>query len=123
MNFEYLLDERKTKQRCKSRPNESCYWIPTGNIIDGYFFDHRHILIKTVEDDSDGEPLIVLPDDYKPKKEKHTLVQVLNSAEDVRFDLKNNPRIIVDQSMIEEISINNTIYRIIQDNYVIGIID
>jgi len=84
---------------------------------------NRHILIKTVEDDSDGEPLIVLPDDYKPKKEKHTLVQVLNSAEDVRFNLKNNPRIIVDQSMIEEISINNTIYRIIQDNYVIGIID
>ncbi len=32
MNFEYLLDERKTKQHCKSRPNESCYWIPTGNI-------------------------------------------------------------------------------------------
>ena len=41
----------------------------------------------------------------------------------MRFDLKNNPRIIVDQSMIEEISVNNTIYGVIQDNYVVGIID
>ena len=84
---------------------------------------NRHILIEKDCDNKSSEPLLVLPDDYKPAMDKHTVVRVLNSAEDVRFDLKNNPRIIVDQSMIEEISINNTIYRVIQDNYVVGIID
>ena len=84
---------------------------------------NRHILIEEESKDKGPKPLLVLPEDYKPKKDKHAVVRVLNSADDVRFDLKNNPRIIVDQSMIEEISINNTIYRIIQDNYVVGIID
>tara|TARA_R110000744_G_scaffold103582_11_gene198611 strand:+ start:80 stop:337 length:258 start_codon:yes stop_codon:yes gene_type:complete len=84
---------------------------------------NRYILIEKEQNDKSLESLVVLPEDYKPKIEKHVAVRVLNSAEDVRFDLKNNPRIIVDQSMIEEISINNTIYKVIQDNYVIGIID
>ena len=84
---------------------------------------NRYILVEKEEDKNSLESLVVLPEDYKPKIEKHTVVRVLNSAEDVRFDLKNNPRIIVDQSMIEEISINNTIYKVIQDNYVVGIID
>ena len=84
---------------------------------------NRHILIDKDSVDQDSKPLLILPDDYKPTLDKHTVVRVLNSAEDVRFDLKNNPRIIVDQSMIEEISVNNTIYRVIQDNYVVGIID
>lgn len=84
---------------------------------------NRHILIEKDQDTNSLESLVVLPEDYKPKVEKHAVVRVVNSAEDVRFDLKNNPRIIIDQSMIEEISINNTIYKVIQDNYVIGIID
>ena len=84
---------------------------------------NRHILIEKDHDNKSSTPIVVLPDDYKRTMEKHAVVKVLNSADDVRFDLKNNPRIIVDQSMIEEISINNTIYRVIQDNYVVGIID
>jgi len=84
---------------------------------------NRHILVEKDQIDKSPESLVVLPEDYKPKIEKHIVVRVLNSAEDVRFDLKNNPRIIVDQSMIEEISVNNTIYKVIQDNYVVGIID
>jgi len=84
---------------------------------------NRHILIEKDLEQHASKPLLILPDDYKPTLDKHAVVRVLNSADDVRFDLKNNPRIIVDQSMIEEISINNTIYRVIQDNYVVGIID
>ncbi len=84
---------------------------------------NRHILVEKEYENKSSEPLLVLPDDYKPTIAKHAVVKVLNSADDVRFDLKNNPRIIVDQSMIEEISVNNTIYRVIQDNYVVGIID
>ena len=83
---------------------------------------NRHILIENTAADP-SEQLIVLPEDYKPKMEKHAVFRVLNSAEDVRFDLSEEHRIIVDQSLIEEISIDNTIYRVIQDNYVVGIID
>ncbi len=84
---------------------------------------NRHILVEKEYENKSTEPLLILPDDYKPTMDKHVVVRVLNSADDIRFDLKNNSRIIVDQSMIEEISVNNTIYRVIQDNYVVGIID
>ena len=60
---------------------------------------NRHILIDKDFEEQDSKPLLILPDDYKPTLDKHAVVRVLNSAEDVRFDLKNNPRIIVDQSM------------------------
>lgn len=83
---------------------------------------NRHILIEKDKSDS-TEQLIVLPEDYKPKMDKHAVFKVLNCADDVRFDLKDLPRIIVDQSMVEEISVDNTIYRVIQDNYVVGIIN
>ena len=32
MNFEHLFDKKRKKAFCKEKQNESCYWIPTGNI-------------------------------------------------------------------------------------------
>ena len=55
---------------------------------------NRHILVEREHESKSSEPLLVLPEDYKPKMDKHAVVRVLSSAEDVRFDLKNNPRII-----------------------------
>jgi hypothetical protein len=46
---------------------------------------------------------------------------VLRAADDVRFDLCQNNKIIVDRSMVEQITIGSTNYDVILDNYVIGI--
>ena len=51
------------------------------------------------------------------------MVSALKSASDVRFDLSEGTKVVVDRSMIEEISIGGTIYNVILDNYVIGIVD
>ena len=88
---------------------------------------NRHILIKTVEDDSDGEPLIVLPDDYKPPEERYATAEVVAYASDVRFKDQlvmcggTGTSVIIDKSMIEEITINNSKINVILDNYVVGI--
>ncbi len=82
---------------------------------------NRHILIDTLDKD-EAKPTIVLPDDYKPKKEKHATATVLSTSDDVRFELSQGTKIIVDQSMIEQIVLNDTTYNVVLDNYVVGIV-
>ena len=83
---------------------------------------NRHVLIDIQENNSD-KPAIILPDDYKPSKDKYCSAVVVNSADDIRFKLIDGSKIIVDQSMIEQIVINQTTYNVILDNYIVGIID
>ncbi len=83
---------------------------------------NRHILIELVNGEESSAPLIVLPQDFTPTMEKYAVVKVVNFADDIRFELKSAPRIVVDQSMIEEIVVNKTTYNVIQDNYVVGIV-
>tara|TARA_Y100001963_G_C6655864_1_gene388012 strand:- start:236 stop:502 length:267 start_codon:yes stop_codon:yes gene_type:complete len=83
---------------------------------------NRHILISTPIEE-EGAPTIILPEDYKPTKEKYTSVRVLATADDIRFELSDESEIIIDQSMVERIVINQTTYNVILDNYVVGIIN
>ena len=82
---------------------------------------NRYILVDMPKKDS-HDSLIVLPDDYKPAEEQHAEVVVVEAAHDVRLQLEKGARVIVDRSMIEEINISDTIYNVILDNYVVGII-
>jgi hypothetical protein len=50
-------------------------------------------------------------------------VVALGAAWDVRFEVEEDARLVVDRSMIEEISIGDTIYNVILDNYVVGMIE
>ncbi len=84
---------------------------------------NRYILIETHAAKDTAESLIVLPEDYNPPKAKHMLASVVNAAADVRFDLMPGNKIVVDNSMIEEITINGTNYNVVLDNYVLGILE
>jgi co-chaperonin GroES (HSP10) len=84
---------------------------------------NRHILIDVnTHPDASSESLIVLPEDYAPEIDRHAQVSVLSTAPDLRIDVDQGDKLIVDRSMIEEISIGGTIYNVILDNYVLGII-
>ena len=84
---------------------------------------NRHILIDVNnKTDSNQESLIVLPEDYAPEIDRHAQVSVLRAAPDLRIDIEQGDKLIVDRSMIEEISIGGTIYNVILDNYVLGIV-
>ena len=68
---------------------------------------------------------IVLPDDYNPKQERYVIATVVSCATDVRFchDLDKGKRVLVDQSMIEEIDVNNGQITVVLDNYVVGLFE
>lgn len=82
---------------------------------------NRYILIempqKTVEKDS----IVLLPEDYKPEEQRYAEATVLRVSDDVRFNLYEGSKIIIDRSMIEQITIGSTNYDVILDNYVVGI--
>ena len=84
---------------------------------------NRHILIE-VGSGQEGaeEPLIVLPEDYKPEMSRYVEARVIEIAEDVRLNLEKNTKVIIDRSMVDEIALGLTIYNVILDNYVVGII-
>ena len=87
---------------------------------------NRYIQVKISKPEQDlDEYGIILPDDYNPKQERYVIATVVSCATDVRFchDLDKGTRILVDQSMIEEITINNETISIILDNYVVGLVE
>tara|TARA_Y100000592_G_scaffold15530_1_gene22793 strand:- start:21056 stop:21322 length:267 start_codon:yes stop_codon:yes gene_type:complete len=83
---------------------------------------NRHILVDLDQRTDEQKSLIVLPEDYQPEQQKHSVVRVLEKSDDVKFDLLVGSKIVVDSSMIEEIVINNTTYNIILENYVVGVL-
>ena len=84
---------------------------------------NRYILIELPKIHDPSESLIVLPEDYKPEEERFIEVAALKAAQDVRFSIEADAKLVVDRSMIEEISIGGTIYNVILDNYVVGMIE
>jgi len=83
---------------------------------------NRYILIEKAQPEEKTSS-VLLPEDYEPKQEIHSMYRVLDWAQDTRFDLKKHAFVAVDNKMIEEICINNVTYYIVQDNYVVGIVD
>ena len=86
---------------------------------------NRYVLVENSTEESDQEtPMgILLPDDYKPTEERYTSLKVISCADDIRFKLSAGSIIIVDRKMIEQITVNNRIYSIVQDNYIVGIVN
>jgi co-chaperonin GroES (HSP10) len=85
---------------------------------------NRYILIE-IQDENENKTAsgVILPDDFKVKDEKFVVANVISWAHDVRFteSLSADAIVIVDKSMVEEVNVNNQLFTIIQDNYVVGI--
>tara|TARA_Y100001938_G_scaffold56254_1_gene78405 strand:- start:349 stop:636 length:288 start_codon:yes stop_codon:yes gene_type:complete len=89
---------------------------------------NRYIQINLPKPKQQPASSLVLPDDYKPTEERHITAEVVAYASDIRFKDQlmmcggNGASVIVDKSMIEEITINNSKINVVLDNYVVGII-
>ena len=89
---------------------------------------NRYIQIELPKPKPQASSSIMLPEDYKPTEERHVTAKVVAFASDVRFKDQLvmfggvGTSVIVDKSMIEEITVNNKKINIILDNYIVGII-
>ncbi len=89
---------------------------------------NRYIQIELPEVVAQTNSGIVLPENFKPTEERYSTATVVAYASDVRFKDQlvmcggRGASVIVDKSMIEEISINNEKINVVLDNYVVGIV-
>jgi len=87
---------------------------------------NRYIQIKLPETPvSQTTSGIVLPDDFKPAEERYGTATVISCATDVRFgaELSMNSKVVIDKSMVEEITVDNERINVVLDNYIVGIIN
>jgi co-chaperonin GroES (HSP10) len=84
---------------------------------------NRHILIEKQEAKQERTSDLLLPEDYKPKQEQYSSYKVIDWSEDTRFPLTEGCHVVIDNKMIEEITVNKATYFIVQDNYIVGILN
>ena len=84
---------------------------------------NRHILVDYSPPQESADSGILLPDDYKHPTEDYVVVNVLAVSEDVSIRCNTDDQIVIDKKMLEEISVNHSIYYLILENYVIGVIE
>ena len=86
---------------------------------------NRHLVIEIPEKDAQQTSTgILLPEDYSPTQEKYIVATAQQWSSDVRFAEQMTPgcEILIDSSMIQEITVKNEKFTIVLDNYVIGIL-
>lgn len=94
---------------------------------------NRHVLIvpHTIKkQENKSESGVLLPDDYKPKESRYVTATVLDVSEDCNAALKKLKRssmeesrdVIIERSMIEEVSHKDKNYYLILENYVVGML-
>tara|TARA_B100001564_G_C20514253_1_gene612113 strand:- start:18 stop:320 length:303 start_codon:yes stop_codon:yes gene_type:complete len=66
---------------------------------------------------------ILLPSDSKVNEARHACVKVKSWDVDVRFanSLNENSYLIVDKSMVEDVTVNGKTINLVLDNYVLGL--
>ena len=91
---------------------------------------NRHLLIvphfKREEPNESG---ILLPEDYKPREDRYITATVVDVAQDCAEPFQKLRRgtiaektIVVDMSMIEEVSVQDKTNHLILENYVVGLL-
>jgi co-chaperonin GroES (HSP10) len=81
---------------------------------------NRHLLVTPIEDKEEKEQSTVLvPEGYKSKP-RHGRVKVLEKAEDCKIPVSVGDILIVNSSMIEEVTVSTATYSLILENHILG---
>ena len=88
---------------------------------------NRHLLVELItSDEKEEQPAVLLPEGYKTTTfQPHTMVKVLSMAPDCREDLRwiHGAKVVVDTSMLQEVSCEGEIFNVVLENYIMGVIE
>ena len=89
---------------------------------------NRHLLIVPHVQQNETNTGVLLPDDYKPEESRYIEASVVDIADDcdkqfrhLRLGNVDNNRVVIDRSMIEEVSLKDKTHFLILENYVVGV--
>jgi|TARA_E500000305_G_scaffold96781_1_gene87011 co-chaperonin GroES (HSP10) len=84
---------------------------------------NRHIVvIPKEEQNQEEERAVLLPENYRKPQSEHTVVSVVSAAPDVSQLVMAGDTVVVDRSMLKEISLDGSTYHLILENYILGIV-
>tara|TARA_Y100000310_G_C20366418_1_gene661407 strand:+ start:124 stop:405 length:282 start_codon:yes stop_codon:yes gene_type:complete len=86
---------------------------------------NRHLLVEPLPEAKE-EPKILLPEDYHPK-EQFAVVNLLRASPESNsgpnsYHWKPGRKLIVNAAMLEEIKIEDRVFHVILENYVVGVL-
>tara|TARA_R110002020_G_scaffold28255_12_gene90337 strand:+ start:587 stop:868 length:282 start_codon:yes stop_codon:yes gene_type:complete len=86
---------------------------------------NRHLLVEPLPEVKE-EAKILLPEDYRPK-EQFAVVNLLRASPESNsgpnsYHWKPGRKLIVNAAMLEEIKIEDQVYHVILENYVVGVL-
>ena len=89
---------------------------------------NRHLLIIPHVKKNETSTGVILPDDYSPEEDQYIEASVIDIASDcdkqfrhLRYGNIDNNRIVVDKSMIQEVTLKDKTHYMILENYVVGV--
>ena len=85
---------------------------------------NRHLLVELLpeEDEQEGSA-VLLPDNYRPVKNQHVAVKLLEKAPDCKILCSRGSVLVVENSMLSEIVYNDRVFHLVLENYVLGVIE
>ena len=86
---------------------------------------NRHLLVEFLpeEEKEEEKPAVLLPDSYNPVKDQYIAVRVVETAPDCSINCDSGQTIIVDRSMLNEVKFEDSVFHLVLENYVLGVIE
>ena len=85
---------------------------------------NRHLLVCICEEpEPDQERAILLPADYEAPKSPYAAVSVLAVAPDVGQHVLAGETIIVERSMLNEVTFEGETFYLVLENYILGVVE
>lgn len=82
---------------------------------------NRHLLVELVQSEDRGEAVVLIPDSSITKP-TYSLVKLLNVAPDCeKFNGEVGSTLLVNTSMVEEVTVAGSSYNLILENHVVGL--
>ena len=85
---------------------------------------NRHLLVELIPEEEESEmSAVLLPENYRPTKSRHVAVRLLEKAPDCNIECSHGAVLIVEASMLNEITHSNHTFHLVLENYVLGVIE
>ena len=85
---------------------------------------NRHLVVAPQdEQEQEEERTVLLPESYRKPESPYAAVSVLSVAPDVSQLLIAGDTLIVDRSMLKEVTFKGETFYLVLENYILGIVD
>jgi co-chaperonin GroES (HSP10) len=85
---------------------------------------NRHLLvIPQDEQEQEEDRAVLLPENYRTPQSPHAVVSVLSVAPDVSQLLMAGDTLVVERSMLKEVTFEGETFYLVLENYILGIVE